>query len=73
MPLGINGDVRPAPGRRGYSDGTLNYLGYFGFNWSCTSGTSDITVRCLVFSTQGTDPNNVTHHAHGFQLRCLSE
>ncbi len=67
----------PAPGYRDFGragyEGVARYGGNYGFSWSCTPVTDDVTVRYLDFSTQNLDPSNAHNRGNGFQLRCLSE
>ncbi|WP_300829386.1 hypothetical protein [uncultured Rikenella sp.] len=47
--------------------------GNYGYSWSYTPVTGGVTVRYLVFDTQGLYPSGVHNRGLGFQLRCLSE
>ena len=66
----------PAPGFRDFGragwEGIARGVGNYGYSWSCTPVTDDVTVRYLDFNTQNLNPSNAHNRGHGFQLRCLS-
>ncbi len=68
--------VSPAPGYRAFGragwEGIARTIGY-GYSWSCTPVTDDVTVRYLDFDTQTLYPSYAHYRGPGFQLRCLSE
>ncbi|WP_294601079.1 hypothetical protein [uncultured Rikenella sp.] len=71
MPLGINGKKSPAPGFRNSASGDPMNVGANGFSWSSATGSTG--GQNLHFNTPYLYTSNSDHHAHGFQLRCLSE
>ena len=62
----------PASGRLRYVDGTLSYVGSYGYCWSATpySQTNGYT---LYFSSSGVLPSNDNYRAYGFPVRCVQE
>ncbi len=71
LPLGINGDERPAPGYRYPNEGTLGAIGSNGYSWASTvSGTNGMYLN---FGVAWLYPSRANYRAYGFQLRCLSE
>ena len=67
----------PAPGYRDYGrtgwEGIARTISSYGYSWSCTPVTGDVTVRYLDFYTRNLYPSNANYRSHGFLLRCLSE
>ncbi len=71
--MGLQPGDRPAPGYRSSYSGTPVNAGYYGYSWSCTPMTGNVTARYLDFDTQDLAPSYAHNRGHGFQLRCLSE
>jgi uncharacterized protein (TIGR02145 family) len=62
----------PAAGSRGYSTGTLSYVGSGGYYWSSTwySGTNS---HSLAFSSSYISPGYSSYRAYGFCVRCVTD
>ncbi len=65
------GQSNPAPGFRNYAEGDLTDVGNRGYSWSSTANNTN--GMYLDFSATVLYPSYANFHAHGFQLRCLSE
>ncbi|MDE5945008.1 MAG: hypothetical protein K2G93_05405 [Rikenella sp.] len=65
--------LTPAPGLRGYNNGTLWGVGINGYSWSSTIPSGSIGAYNLTFLYGGVYPNSSNYRAHGLQLRCLQE
>ena len=65
----------PASGYRYYSSGTLDFVGYFGYYWSCSPYPSRSNSACfLYFSNSGSvSPSANYYRAYGYPVRCLQE
>jgi uncharacterized protein (TIGR02145 family) len=61
----------PAAGYRDYSDGELNYRGYYGYYWSSTEISSG-NVWDLYFNSSSAYTNG-NYRAYGFSVRCIAE
>ncbi|MDE5944222.1 MAG: hypothetical protein K2G93_01385 [Rikenella sp.] len=63
--------IYPAPGLRGYNNGTLWGVGRTWYGWSSTvTGT---LAHFLNFDYGGVHPNSHNYRPYGFPLRCLQE
>ena len=60
----------PVAGHRSASDGSLNYVGTYGYYWSSTVSSTD--SRYLVFGS-GYAGMNTVRRADGFSVRCLKD
>lgn len=62
----------PASGCRYSNDGSLNYVGDYGYCWSASPNSNNAYL--LGFSNYGfVDPSNYDHRARGYSVRCLQE
>ena len=62
----------PASGYRGYSGGSLDFVGCYGYCWSASPSNYD--VYCLYFDRYGdVNPSRSSGRAFGQSVRCLQE
>ena len=62
----------PASGYRSYSDGSLSYVGYYGYYWSAVPGLTNNGCY-LVFGSGFVFPLYSNYRTHGFAARPVSE
>ena len=62
----------PASGYRSNSDGSMNYVGSYGNNWSASHGSANYSY-CLSFYSSNVNPSNGGNRANGFSVRCVQE
>jgi Fibrobacter succinogenes major domain (Fib_succ_major). len=62
----------PAAGYRNYSNGTLNYRGFYGYYWSSTvNNASD--AHYMYFSSAGQTTYSDAYKSHGLSVRCVAK
>ena len=62
----------PASGCRNYSNGSLSYVGSYGYVWS-TAAKSQVDAYYLLFFSGGVSPRYSNYRSFGWSVCCVSE
>jgi hypothetical protein len=66
----LTGYVLPASGCRGYSDGPLSAVGYYGYYWSGSASSSSAAYE-LYFGSSDAHADSSTNRSYGQPVRCV--